>query len=91
MRIDVLICISFFLTFESFQPRFLRMAFESQYLGLQRGYDLGFEGFTLPASCLAEQLKHGGHPGTPWGSIPVFQLLLLVICWLFSSIIDGSY
>ena len=29
------------------------MAFESQYLGLQRGYDLGFEGFTLPASCLA--------------------------------------
>jgi len=28
----------------------LVMAFESQYLGLQRGYDLGFEGFTLPAS-----------------------------------------
>ncbi|CAJ1328722.1 unnamed protein product [Effrenium voratum] len=28
----------------------LVMAFESQYLGLQRGYDLGFPRFTLPAS-----------------------------------------
>ena len=32
----------------------LRMAFESQYLGLQRGYDLGFQGFTLPASALVK-------------------------------------
>jgi len=52
----------------------LVMAFESQYLGLQRGYELGFPRFTLPAS-------------EEW---PLASLAFFMFDWVFGVIYLGE-